>query len=103
VKRSFIEAMKKLPKFRNEDEEREFWATHSPLDYFDISSAKRGSFPKLRPTLRSISLRLPEGMIDALKILANKQDIPYQSLVKILLARGIQEERSVRSPKKDAA
>jgi len=95
--------MKKLPKFRNEDEEREFWATHSPLDYFDTARAKRATFPELRPTLKSISLRLPEGMIDALKVLANGQDIPYQSLVKILLARGIQEERSSRIRKKKIA
>ena len=96
-------AMKKLPKFRNEDEERDFWATHSPLDYFDVSQAKQANFPNLKPTLKSISLRLPEGMIDALKVLANGQDIPYQSLVKIMLARGIQEERALRPRKKKAA
>jgi len=95
--------MKKLPKFRNEDEEREFWATHSPLDYFDVTRAKKTTLPNLRPTLRSISLRLPEGMIDALKVLANRQDIAYQSLVKMLLARGIQEERSSLTRRKKKA
>ena len=74
---------KKIPKFKNEDEEREFWATHSPLDYFDSSKSKRASFPKLKPSLKSISIRLPEDMLAELKILANKKDVPYQSLAKI--------------------
>jgi len=79
--------------FRTEDEERDFWATHSPLDYFNSSSAKRASFPNLRPTLRSISIRLPADMLDDLKVLANKRDVPYQSLAKLYLAWGIKAER----------
>lgn len=85
--------MKKIPKFKSEDKEREFWAEHSPLDYFDISRAKRVDFPNLKPSLKSISLRLPEGMLDALKTMANVRDVPYQSLIKMILAKGIQEER----------
>ncbi len=85
---------KTIPKFRNEDEERDFWATHSPLDYFDMETAKRASFPNLKPSLKSISLRLPENMLDTLKVLANKKDVPYQSLVKIFLAKQIELERS---------
>lgn len=85
---------KKTPKFRNEDEEREFWGTHSPLDFFDISSAKRASFPNLKPSLKPISLRLPEDVLDTLKVLANKRDVPYQSLIKIFLARQIEQERA---------
>jgi predicted DNA binding CopG/RHH family protein len=77
---------KKIPKFKNEDEEREFWATHSPLDYFDSSNFKGASFPKLKPSLRSISIRLPEDMLAELKILANKKDVPYQSLAKVYLS-----------------
>jgi len=84
---------KTIPKFKNEDEEREFWATHSPLDYFDANNFKRASFPKLKPSLRSISIRLPEGMLAELKILANKKDVPYQSLAKVYLARQISLER----------
>ncbi len=84
---------KKIPKFKNEDEEREFWATHSPLDYFDAVNFKRASFPKLKPSLKSISIRLPEDMLAELKILANKKDVPYQSLAKIYLARQIALER----------
>jgi predicted DNA binding CopG/RHH family protein len=84
---------KQIPKFKNEDEEREFWATHSPLDYFDSKKVKRVSFPKLKPSLKSISIRLPEDMLAELKILANKKDVPYQSLAKIYLARQIALER----------
>ena len=86
-------ADKQIPKFKNEDEEREFWATHSPLDYFDSKKFKRASFPKLKPSLKSISIRLSEDMLAELKILANKKDVPYQSLAKIYLARQIALER----------
>lgn len=84
---------KNKPTFRTEDEEREFWANHSPLDYFNVAAAKRSSFPNLRPTLRSISIRLPADMLDDLKVLANKRDVPYQSLAKLYLAWGIRAER----------
>ena len=84
-----------IPDFKNEDEEREFWATHSPLDYFDITDFKRASFPKLKPSLKSISIRLPEDMLAELKTLANKRDVPYQSLAKIYLARQISLERGL--------
>jgi predicted DNA binding CopG/RHH family protein len=78
---------------RSEDEEREFWATHSPLDFFDLGKARRARFPNLKPSLKSISIRLPEDMLDELKILANKRDVPYQSLAKMYLAWAIQAER----------
>jgi predicted DNA binding CopG/RHH family protein len=84
---------KTIPKFKNEDEEREFWATHSPLDYFNTKDFKRALFPNLKPSLKSISIRLPEDMIAELKNLANKRDVPYQSLVKIYIARQISLER----------
>jgi predicted DNA binding CopG/RHH family protein len=89
-----------LPQFINEDKEREFWATHSPLDYFNSSSVKKGSFPNLKPSLKSISIRIPSDMLAELKALANKIDVPYQSLAKIYLARQIALERgaSTRSP-----
>ena len=84
---------KQIPKFKDEDEEREFWATHSPLDYFESINFKTAGFPNLKPSLRSISIRLPESMLAELKILANKKDVPYQSLAKIFLARQIALER----------
>jgi len=86
-------ADKQIPKFSNEDEEREFWATHSPLDYFESARVKKAKFPNLKPSLKSISIRLPESMLEELKILANKKDVPYQSLAKMFLARQIALER----------
>lgn len=80
---------KSIPKFENEDQERAYWAKHSPLDHFAVSTAGRAKFPNLKPSLRSISIRLPESMLDDLKRLANKQDVPYQSLAKVFLAREI--------------
>lgn len=85
---------RRIPKFKNEDEEREFWTTHSPLDYFDAKKFKRASFSNLKPSLKSISIRLPEDMLAELKTLSNKKDVPYQSLAKIYLARQIALERS---------
>jgi predicted DNA binding CopG/RHH family protein len=84
---------RKIPDFKNEDEERKFWATHSPLDYFDSKKLKRVSFPNLKPSLKSISIRLPEDLLMELKTLANKKDVPYQSLAKIFLAKQIFIER----------
>lgn len=81
------------PRFRTEDEEREFWATHSPLDFFDLSKAKRASFPNLRPSLKTISIRLPEDLLAELKVQAHKRDMPYQSLAKLYLAWGVRSER----------
>ena len=93
-----MEKMKtKLPKYKNEDEEREFWATHSPLDYFDPKKFRRGSFPNLKPSVKSISIRLPEDLLVELKTLANKRDVPYQSLAKLFLARQIALERESMS------
>ncbi|MBN4054664.1 BrnA antitoxin family protein [Nitrospira defluvii] len=90
---------KKISNFKNEDEERKFWDTHSPLEYFDLESAKTSSFPALKPSLKSISIRLPENILDTLKVLANKQDVPYQSLIKIFLARQIEQEKAIQHAK----
>lgn len=84
---------KQIPRFQSEDEEREFWAENSPQDYMDTSTARKAAFPDLKPSLKSISIRLPEDMIEELKILANKKDVPYQSLAKMYLAREILMER----------
>ena len=89
----------RIPVFKNEDEEREFWAKHSPLDFMDAKSIEQGIFPNLKPTMKSISIRLPENMLEQLKILAHKRDIPYQSLVKLFLGREIlMERRTLESP-----
>ncbi len=84
---------KKLPEFDTEDQEREFWAKHSPLDYFDKTRPRKGSFPNLKPSLKSVSIRLPEDLLIDLKTMANKRDVPYQSLLKIFLAKQIALER----------
>ena len=86
--------IKRKPIFKTEAEERAFWENHSPLDYFDVSTARSAAFPNLKPTLKSISIRLPADMLDELKIIANKRDIPYQSLAKLFLAQGIKMERA---------
>ena len=83
-----------IPKFKSEDEEREFWATHSSLDFFDTSSFKRVTLPNLKPSVKTISIRLPEMMLEELKLLANKRDVPYQSLIKMFLAERIGKELS---------
>ncbi len=88
-----------LPTFRSEDEERDFWATHDATDYFDFSKARRVSFPNLKPSTETISLRLPAGLLTDLKILANRIDVPYQSLLKVFLAERVERElRRDRSP-----
>jgi len=83
---------RRLPEFRSEDEERAFWATHDSTEYVDWRKGSRATFPNLKPSLRTISLRLPESMIAELKTLANKRDVPYQSLLKVFLAERIAEE-----------
>jgi len=83
---------KKIPPFKNEDQERRFWATHDSTDYVDWSQSKKLVLPGLRPTLRTISLRLPAALLEELKRLANKRDVPYQSLLKIFLAERVKAE-----------
>ena len=84
---------KKIPRFRSEDEEREFWASRDSTDYLDWTQAtRRASFQRLHPTLKTISLRLPAGLIAELKVLANKRDVPYQYLLKIFLAERVRDE-----------
>lgn len=80
-----------LPKFENEDEERAFWAKHDASDFINWRPAQRVKLAKLRPTTRVISIRMPETMLERLKILANKRDVPYQSLLKMYVAEKIEE------------
>ena len=82
-----------VPEFGSEDEERAFWAAHDSTEFIDWQSAKGRKFPNLKPTLRTISLRLPVSMIEDLKVLANKRDVPYQSLLKVFLAERLAKER----------
>jgi predicted DNA binding CopG/RHH family protein len=83
---------KRLPKFAGEDQERDFWATHDSTGYLDWKKAKRLTLPNLKPSLKTISIRLPASMIEDLKGLANQRDVPYQSLLKVFLAERIDRE-----------
>ena len=83
---------KQIPKFKNEDEEREFWATHDSTEFINWNQAERVTFSNLKPSVKKISLRLPASMLEELKLLANKRDVPYQSLLKIFLAERIEKE-----------
>lgn len=88
-----MKKLKLIPRFKNENEEAEFWATHDSTDYFDISKAFiNPSFPNLKPSTRTITIRVSESLLNALKRLANKKDVPYQSLVKIFLDEKVREE-----------
>jgi predicted DNA binding CopG/RHH family protein len=84
--------LRKIPKFRNEKQEREFWAKHDSVEFVDWKNARRVTFPNLNPSVKTISLRLPLSMLNELKSLAHKYDVPYQSLIKIFLAEKIQQE-----------
>jgi predicted DNA binding CopG/RHH family protein len=86
--------LKKIPKFKSEDEEREFWGTHDSCEYIDWSKAKRVTFSKLQPSAQTISLRLPRLMITELKSAADKIDIGYQSLIKVILAEHLARQRA---------
>ena len=88
---------KAIPEFRDEDEERAFWATQDSTGYIDWSKGERIALPKLKPSLKTISLRLPEATIAELKMLANRRDVPYQSLLKVFLSERIAQERRLQS------
>jgi predicted DNA binding CopG/RHH family protein len=84
--------LKEIPTFKNEEEEREFWASHDSTEYINWDEAEAIILPKLKPSTRTISLRLPELMLNELRVIANKRDIPYQSLIKIFLKERIDQE-----------
>ena len=83
---------KQIPIFKNEKEEREFWEKHDSSEYIDWEKAERAVFPNLKPSTKTISLRLPEHVLDELKMIARKRDVPYQSLIKIFLNERLNEE-----------
>ena len=87
--------LKKIPEFKNEDEEREFWATHDSTEYIDWSKAQKAVFPNLKLSTESISLRLPSILLARIRQLANKKDVPYQSLMKIFLSEKVDQELKI--------
>ncbi len=84
---------KKIPEFKSEEKEKKFWATADSTEYIDWSLGKRQKFIHLKPSLKTISIRLPVAMIEDLKVLANRRDVPYQSLLKVFLAERLVRER----------
>jgi predicted DNA binding CopG/RHH family protein len=83
---------KKIPKFKTEEQERNFWKTHDSSEYIDWDEAEEVTLPKLKPSTKTISIRLPASLLEELKLLANKRDVPYQSLLKIFLSERIDAE-----------
>ena len=87
--------LKPIPPFANESEESKFWDTHDSADFIDWNQAVPATFPNLKPSTKTISIRLPESLIDSLKVLVHKQDVGYQSLIKILLSEHVSRELSL--------
>lgn len=82
------------PKFKTEAQERAFWESHDSSDYLDWKQAQSASFPNLKPSTKTISLRLPEALLDRIKVEANKRDMPYQSLIKAWLSEDVEKRRA---------
>lgn len=83
---------KKIPSFSSENAERRFWATHDSTEYINWSKAHQEEFPNLKPSTQTISIRLPETLLNDVKAAANRKDVPYQSYIKVLLDRALREE-----------
>jgi predicted DNA binding CopG/RHH family protein len=92
--------LRPIPKFGSEQEERRFWETHDSTDYFDHSYSQRMRFPNLKPSTTSISLRLPTGMLEAVKVEANRRDVPYQWMLKIWISERLTQMRRPVKAKK---
>lgn len=88
--------LKKVPSFNTEDAERNFWSSHDSTEYVDWSKAKRVTFPHLKPSTKTISLRIPEHLLYRIKTAAHKRDVPYQSYIKVVLDRQVSEEQRIR-------
>jgi predicted DNA binding CopG/RHH family protein len=91
--------MKNIPKFKTEAAERKFWAEHDSTEYVDWSTTRRAVFPNLKPSTKTISLRLPQTLLEELKLLANKRDVPYQSLLKVFLFERVESELQQHEPR----
>lgn len=92
-----MKKLKPIPKFKSENEEDEFWATHDSTDYFDIKKAiVNPAFPNLKPSTKTITIRISQSLLDSLKMIAHKKDVPYQSLVKIFLDEKVKKEQITR-------
>jgi predicted DNA binding CopG/RHH family protein len=92
-----------MPKHKSEAEAQEFWSRADSTEYLDWSKAQITFFPNLKPSSRTISIRLPESLIESIKVLANRQDVPYQSMLKVLLADKVREMLNAKKSKGKAA
>ena len=91
--------LKPKPTFKSEAEEAAFWASHDSTEYVDYTKSRRMIFPKLKPSTETISLRLPKSLLEQLKTLANKRDVPYQTLLKLFLLERVQAELHLKNAK----
>lgn len=91
--------LKPKPTFKSEAQEVAFWASHDSTEYIDYSKSRRMIFPKLKPSTETISLRLPKSLLDQLKTLANKRDVPYQTLLKLFVLERVQAELHLKTAK----
>jgi predicted DNA binding CopG/RHH family protein len=91
-----VKKLKPIPQFRSDEEAGEFWMTHDTTEYLDWSKVRRVRFSNLRPSTATISLRLPQRLLEELRTLANERDVPYQSLLKVYLAERVAKERTRR-------
>ena len=89
--------LKLKPTFKSEVQEAAFWASHDSTEYVDYSKSRRMTFPKLKPSTETISLRLPKSLLDQLKSLANKRDVPYQTLLKLFVLERVQAELHLKT------
>jgi predicted DNA binding CopG/RHH family protein len=87
-----MQKLKKRPTFKSEKQEADFWASHDSTEYIDYSTSQRMVFPRLKPSTETISLRLPKSLLDQLKTLANKRDVPYQTLLKLFVLERVEAE-----------
>ncbi len=94
-----MKKLKKIPNFKNEDEEFEFWSTHDSTEYINWKKSGRVIFPNLKPTTKSIPIRFPLYMIEELKYLANRNNVPYQSLIKVYLDERLRQELNKKKKK----
>ncbi len=94
-----MKSKKPIPEFKAEEAEFKFWEKHDSTDYLDWDKAKKAVFPNLKPSSQTISLRLPIAMLEDIKIMANKRDVPYQSLMKVIIADAIARERQTNKGK----
>lgn len=90
--RKYVEKLKEIPVHKTEDQDREFWAKNDSTEFVDLDNAEKIVLPKLKPTTRTISIRISASMLDKIRLVANKRDVPYQSLIKSFLQKRIDEE-----------